>query len=47
MPGKVPQQVSAQQTLAYSTLAAHFGIAVEMQYEEAGSGAYDLSLIHI
>lgn len=42
MPGKVPQQVSAQQTLAYSTLAAHFGIAVEMQYEEAGSGAYDM-----
>lgn len=42
MPARVPDAVTAAQTDAYSTLAAHFGIAVEMQYEAAGSGAYDM-----
>ena len=42
MPTVVPDNVTAAQTEAYSTLAAHFGIAVEMQYEAAGSGAYDM-----
>lgn len=42
MPAAVPNNVTSEQTKAYSTLAAHFGIAVEMQYETAGSGAYDM-----
>lgn len=42
MPAKVPTLVSDQQTEAYSTLAAHFGVAVEMQYEASGSGTYDM-----
>lgn len=42
MPAIVPDIATAEQTKAYSTLAAHFGIAVEMQYEAAGSGAYDM-----
>lgn len=42
MPAAVPQTVSAQQTEAYSTLAAQFGVAVEMQYEASGSGTYDM-----
>ena len=42
MPTKVPQIVSPQQTEAYSTLAAQFGVAVEMQYESTGSGTYDM-----
>lgn len=41
MPAKVPRLPSAAQTAAYSTLAAHFGVAVEMQYETSGSGTYD------
>lgn len=42
MPAKVPQITKAEQIQAYSTLAAHFGVAVEMQYEASGSGAYDM-----
>lgn len=42
MPEQVPDAVTAAQTAAYSTLAAHFGVAVEMQYEASGSGAYDM-----
>ncbi|MDE6199674.1 MAG: C10 family peptidase [Muribaculaceae bacterium] len=42
MPAKVPQITKAEQIQAYSTLAAHFGVAVEMQYETSGSGAYDM-----
>lgn len=33
---------TVEQDAAAATLAAHFGIAVEMSYEEAGSGAYDM-----
>lgn len=40
MPGAVPENPSTQQTAAYSTLAYHFGVAVEMQYAKEGSGAY-------
>ncbi len=40
MPGAVPDNPSDRQTSAYSTLAYHFGIAVEMQYAKEGSGAY-------
>lgn len=40
MPGEVPDSPTAAQTLAYSTLAYHFGVAVEMQYAQDGSGAY-------
>lgn len=42
MPASVPENPSAAQKTAYSTLAAHFGIAVEMQYEANGSGTYDM-----
>jgi len=42
MPARVPDAATDAQTRAYSTIAAHFGIAVEMQYETAGSGAYDM-----
>lgn len=42
MPAKVPQLATSEQIQAYSTLAAHFGVAVEMQYEASGSGAYDM-----
>lgn len=42
MPEAVPDVVSVSQTKAYSTLASHFGIAVEMQYAVDGSGAYTM-----
>ncbi|MCM1483429.1 MAG: thiol protease/hemagglutinin PrtT [Muribaculaceae bacterium] len=42
MPAIVPDAPSADQTLAYSTLAAQMGVAIEMQYEAAGSGTYDM-----
>lgn len=42
MPAVAPDAPTAQQIEAYSTLAAHFGIAVEMQYEASGSGTYDV-----
>lgn len=41
MPGTPADKPSAAQTAAYSTLCYHFGVAVEMQYEENGSAAYD------
>lgn len=40
MPGAVPSRPSAANTQEYSQLAYHFGVAVEMQYAEAGSGTY-------
>lgn len=40
MPAAVPESPSALQKMAYSTLAYHFGVAVEMQYAKDGSGAY-------
>lgn len=42
MPSRVPDAPTDAQTKAYSTLASHFGIAVEMQYEASGSGTYDM-----
>lgn len=42
MPGAVPESVTTSQKLAYSTLAFHFGVAVEMQYAQEGSGAYTM-----
>lgn len=42
MPAAVPASPTAAQTQAYSTLAAHMGVALEMQYEAAGSGTYDM-----
>ncbi|MDE7125199.1 MAG: C10 family peptidase, partial [Muribaculaceae bacterium] len=41
MPAAVPDKATDAQTTAYSTLAYHFGVAVDMQYEQGGSGAYD------
>lgn len=42
MPAAVPDSPTAAQTTAYSTLCAHVGIAVEMQYAPGGSGAYTM-----
>lgn len=42
MPAVVPDNVSERQRTAYSTLCAHLGIAVEMQYAANGSGAYTM-----
>lgn len=42
MPAAVPSSPTAAQTQAYSTLAAHMGVALEMQYEASGSGTYDM-----
>lgn len=42
MPGAVPESPNPIQENAYSTLAYHFGIAVEMQYAKDGSGAYTM-----
>lgn len=40
MPERLDQPASAAQSAALSTLCLHAGIAVEMTYEKAGSGAY-------
>lgn len=40
MPATMPDSPTAAQIKASSTLAAHFGVAVEMQYAQGGSGAY-------
>ncbi len=42
MPAAVPLVPSLAQRKAYSTLAAHMGVAIEMQYEPSGSGTYDM-----
>ena len=42
MPKVVPNDPTAAQQQAYSTLAAHMGVALEMQYEASGSGTYDM-----
>lgn len=42
MPAAVPIVPTDAQTKAYSTLAAQMGVALEMQYEAAGSGTYDM-----
>ncbi len=44
MPAAVPESPSSAQTNAYSTLASHFGIAVEMQYAKDGSGASSMDV---
>lgn len=42
MAAAVPENPSAEITSAYSTLAYHFGVAVEMQYAQEGSGTYTM-----
>ena len=42
MPAAVPASPTDAQAKAYSTLAAQMGVALEMQYEAAGSGTYDM-----
>ncbi len=42
MPAAVPDAPSPAQQTAYSTLCAHLGVAVEMQYAASGSGAYTM-----
>lgn len=42
MPEVVPDAPSQAQQTAYSTLCAHLGVAVEMQYATSGSGAYTM-----
>ncbi|MDE7473947.1 MAG: C10 family peptidase, partial [Muribaculaceae bacterium] len=42
MPSVVPDEPTAAQTAAYSTLCSQVGIAVEMQYAAGGSGAYTM-----
>ncbi len=42
MPAVVPDAPTPSQQTAYSTLCAHLGIAVEMQYATGGSGAYTM-----
>lgn len=46
MPAEVPDAPTDAQTAAYSTLAAQMGVALEMQYEPGGSGAYDALVPH-
>lgn len=40
MPATVPETPTDSQIKAYSTLSAHLGVAVDMQYAASGSGAY-------
>lgn len=40
MPAVVPENPTDAQIKAYSTLSAHLGVAVDMQYAAGGSGAY-------
>lgn len=42
MPAAVPDTPTGQQVAAYSTLCAHLGVAVDMQYAAGGSGAYTM-----
>lgn len=42
MPSMVPDNPTAAQVAAYSTLCSQVGIAVEMQYAPGGSGAYTM-----
>ncbi|MDE6801806.1 MAG: C10 family peptidase, partial [Muribaculaceae bacterium] len=42
MPQEVPDSPTDAQLTAYSTLCAHLGVAVEMQYATSGSGAYTM-----
>ena len=42
MPAVVPDAPTDAQIAAYSTLCAHVGISVEMQYAAGGSGAYTM-----
>ncbi|MDE7385614.1 MAG: C10 family peptidase [Muribaculaceae bacterium] len=42
MPPAVPDAPTDAQIAAYSTLCAHVGISVEMQYAAGGSGAYTM-----
>ena len=39
-------EYSAEQATAVATLAAHFGVAVDMEYQPAGSGAHSMAVPH-